>query len=118
MSSALTHLQQLGGLRDGVCPAGQAAQRTVEQSTFAASDALSIVPVVPVVPVVPEASPVDSPVVAAVPPPIVPSVPVWPVPVPVQAASASRTANRIIRIHDLFMRAPLLLPRPLILRAS
>jgi hypothetical protein len=31
------HLQQSGGLSAGRCPSGQAAQRTVEQSTFALS---------------------------------------------------------------------------------
>ena len=38
-----TQRQQSGGLRAGVWPSGQAAQRTVEQSTFAASTADSVV---------------------------------------------------------------------------
>lgn len=42
------HLQQSGGLSAGRCPSGQAAQRTVEQSTAA----LSVVPPPAVSPVV------------------------------------------------------------------
>jgi hypothetical protein len=99
-----THLQQFGGFRADVCPSGQAAQRTVEQSTLAASVAVPIEP--------DDVPPVLDVVVVAVPvvPPMVPSVPVCPVPVPVQAASARRAANNIAditRIHDLFMRPPL-----------
>jgi hypothetical protein len=97
-------LQQFGALRAGVCPSGQAAQRSVEQSTFAASVAVPIDPDdVPDEPLAAELS------VVAVPldPPIVPSVPVCPVPVPVQAASERRTAIRIAINHDLFMRPPL-----------
>jgi hypothetical protein len=110
-----THLQQFGALRDGVCPSAQAAQRTVEQSIFAASVAVPIDPDdVPDEPPMVDESPVV--VVVAVPldPLIVPSVPVCPVPVPVQAASARRAAIHIadsVRIHDLFMRPPLSLPR-------
>jgi hypothetical protein len=97
-------LQQFGGFRAGVCPSGQAAQRTVEQSTLAASVAVAIEP--------DEPPRVDASVVAVpLDPPIVPSVPVCPVPVPVQAASARRTTKRLTRIHDLFMRPPLSLPR-------
>jgi hypothetical protein len=70
--SSATHLQQFGGLRAGVCPSGQAAQRTVEQSTLAASVAVPIEPEPDDVPPVLDVS------VVAVPldPPMVPSVPV------------------------------------------
>jgi hypothetical protein len=64
-----THLQQFGGFRSGVCPSGQAAQRTVEQSTLDAAVAVDIAPdVPPMVDVSVVAVPLD--------PPIVPSVPV------------------------------------------
>jgi hypothetical protein len=49
LSLALTHLQQSGGWRAGICPAGHSAQRTAEQLTVAASASTELPdPVVPV----------------------------------------------------------------------
>jgi len=107
------HSQQFGGLSEGVCPVGHAAQRTFEQGpapmALCPDVPWSIVPcpvvllVPPVLPVVPVA-PVDVPVV-----PVVPDVPVapWsPVPPVAHAQSTSRPIT-IANFCNLLMGPPL-----------
>lgn len=106
-----THSQQFGGLSEGVCPVGHAAQRTFEQGPAPAAPC-PIVPCpvvppvvlpVPVVPPVVLPVPVVVPVVPPVPPvPPVPSVP----PVVVQAQSNRRTMT-IASFCNLSMGPPL-----------
>ncbi|HSK76986.1 MAG TPA: hypothetical protein VLQ45_11050 [Thermoanaerobaculia bacterium] len=105
-----THSQQFGGLSEGVCPVGHAAQRTFEQGPAPMAPCPAVLPVplgLPlsiVPPVVPPMLPVD---VSVVPVPVaVPVVPWSPVPPVAHAQSTSRPIT-IANFCNLLMGPPL-----------